>query len=121
MCIWYFGILELRILLTVHIITNMCFNVEFMLCRWIFNPGCGFTDPCPVLPEGIAQCKGFGRPSWNTKYVTLTNESGMDVARGICYSVNANLVIDSDGMPLDNDCLVVQIIESLVEDEVLSK
>jgi hypothetical protein len=34
-CTWYFGILELRIPLTVNITTNMCFNVEFLLCRWI--------------------------------------------------------------------------------------
>jgi hypothetical protein len=53
--------------------------------------------------------------------VTLTNESGVDVARGICHCVNANLVIDSNGMPLDNDCVAVQIAESLVEDEVPSE
>jgi hypothetical protein len=53
--------------------------------------------------------------------VTLTNESGMDVARGICHSVKADLVIDNDGMPLDNDCVAVQIAKSLVEDEVPSE
>ena len=53
--------------------------------------------------------------------MTLTNESGVDVAWNICHSVNADLVIDNDGMPLDNDCIVVQIVESLVEDEVPSK
>jgi hypothetical protein len=37
-CAWYFGILESRIPLTVHITANMCFNVEFMLCRWISFP-----------------------------------------------------------------------------------
>jgi hypothetical protein len=25
-----------------------------------FIPGCDFTNPRPVLPEGVAQCKGFG-------------------------------------------------------------
>jgi hypothetical protein len=25
-----------------------------------FIPGCDFIDPRPVLPEGVAQCKGFG-------------------------------------------------------------
>jgi hypothetical protein len=72
-----------------------------------FIPGCDFTDPCPVLPEGVAQCEGFGRPSWITKCVILTNESGVDVARGICHSVKVDLVIDSDGMPLGNDRVVV--------------
>jgi hypothetical protein len=86
-----------------------------------FIPGCDFTDPRPVLPEGVAQSKGCGRPSWITKCMTLTNESGVDVARGICHSVKADLIIDSDGMLLDNDHIAVQIIESLVEDEVPSK
>jgi hypothetical protein len=112
-CTCYFGILESRIPLTVNITSNMCFNVEFMLCRWI-----SFPVLSPVLPEGVAQCEGFGRPSWITKCVTLTNESGVDVARGICHYVNADLVIDSDGMPLGNDRVAVQIAESLVEDEV---
>jgi hypothetical protein len=53
--------------------------------------------------------------------VTLTNESGVDVARGICHSVKADLVIDSDGMPLDNDRVAVQMAESLVGDEVPSE
>ena len=83
-----------------------------------FILGCDFSDPCPVLLEGVAECEGFGRPSWITKCVTLTNESGVDVARGIRHSVNANLVIDSNGMPLGNDRIAVQIAELLVEDEV---
>ena len=86
-----------------------------------FIPGCNFTDPHPMLPDGVAQCEGVGRPSWITKYVTLTNESGVDVAWGICQSVNVDLVIDNNGMPLDNDRVAIQIVESLVEDEVLSE
>jgi hypothetical protein len=86
-----------------------------------FISGCDFTDPRPVLPEGVAQCEGFGRPSWITKCVTLRNESGVDVARGICHNVKVDLVIDSDGMPSGNDCVAVQIAESLVEDEVPSE
>ena len=80
-----------------------------------------FSDLRPVLPEGVAQCKGIGWPSWITKCVTLMNESGMDVARDICHSVNIDLVIDNDCMPLDNDRIAVQIIESSVEDEVSSE
>jgi hypothetical protein len=72
-----------------------------------FIPGCDFTNPHPVLLEGVAQCKGFGRLSWITKCVTLTNESGVDVARGICHSIKADLVIDSEGMPLGNDRIAV--------------
>ena len=83
-----------------------------------FIPGCDFTDPRPVLSNGVAQCEGVGRPSWITKCVTLTNELGVDVAWDICHSVNADLIIDNDGMPLGNDRVLVQIAKSLVEDKV---
>ena len=86
-----------------------------------FILGCDFTDPRQVLSKGVAQCEGFGRPSWITKNVTLTNESGMDVARDIYQSIKADLVIDSDGMLLDNGRVAIQIAESLVEEKVLSK
>jgi hypothetical protein len=42
----------------------------------------------------------------------------VDVARGICHSVSVELVIDSDDLPLGNDCIAVQIAESLLEEEV---
>ena len=45
-----------------------------------FIPSCNFTDLRPLLSKGVAQCEGFGRLSWITKYVTLTNEWGVDVA-----------------------------------------
>jgi hypothetical protein len=92
--------------------------------RWIldiqmnFIYGCYFNVPCPVLPDGVAQYEGFGQPSWITKYVTLMNKSRVDVARGICHSVSAELVIDSDGLLLDNDRVTLQIVESLLEEEV---
>jgi hypothetical protein len=86
-----------------------------------FSPDPDINVPHPVLPDGVAQCEGFGRASWITKSVTLTNESGVDVARGICHSVKAELVVDSDNMPLDNDRVVVQIAKSLLEEDVLSK
>jgi hypothetical protein len=53
--------------------------------------------------------------------VTLTNESGVDVACGICHNVKAELVVDSDGMPLSNDRIAVQIAESLLEEDVPSE
>jgi hypothetical protein len=49
------------------------------------------------------------------------NESGVDVAHGICHSVKAELVVDSDGMLLGNDHVTVQIAESLVKEDVPSK
>ena len=53
--------------------------------------------------------------------MTLTNELGVDVARDIWHSINVDLVIDNNDMPLDNDLIVVQIAKSLVEDEVPSE
>ena len=49
----------------------------------------------------------------------LTNESRLDMARGIRHL--AYLVIDSDGMLLDNDHVSIQIVESLLEEEVSSE
>ena len=83
--------------------------------------GCDFSDPRLVLSKGVAQCESFGRPSWITKCVTLINELGMDVAQGICHSVKADLVIDSNDMPLGNDCVAVQIAKLLVEDKLPSE
>jgi hypothetical protein len=60
-----------------------------------------------VLPDGVAQCEGFGWASWIIKCVVLANESGLDVGRDICHSVNADLVIDSDGMLLGNDRVAI--------------
>ena len=74
-----------------------------------------------VLSDGIAQCEGFGQVSWITKAVTFTNESRVDVAYGICHSIKAELVVDSDGMPLDNDCVAVQIAELQLEEDVPSE
>ena len=117
-CTWYFGILQSRIPLTMHITANMCFYCGIYVMQMDFIPGCDFTDPHPVLPKGVFQYKGFDRPSWITKCVILKNDLGMDVAWSICHSVNADFVIDSDDMPLDNDRIAIQIVESLVEDEV---
>jgi hypothetical protein len=80
-----------------------------------------FSVSHPVLPDGVAQCEGFGRASWITKSVTLTNESRVDVAHGICHTVKAELVVDSNGMLLGNDCVAIQIAESLLEEDVPSE
>ena len=79
------------------------FSCGICVMHMDFIPGCDFTDPRPVLLDGVAQCKGASRPSWITKCVILMNESGVDVAWGICHSVNIDLVIDNDGMSLGND------------------
>ena len=50
----------------------------------------------PTLLEGVRACKGIPRESWNTRVVILTNEAGEDVARTICRSVDASVVVDTN-------------------------
>ena len=51
---------------------------------------------------------------WITKSVTLTNDMELDVAKGICQNVNADLVVDSDGQPLGGECVAIQIVEFIL-------
>ena len=74
----------------------------------------------PTLPEGVRACKGIPRESWNTRVVILTNEVGEDVARAICRSVDASVVVDTNGRPIGDDHIAVQIAETLKEEEVPS-
>ena len=53
-----------------------------------------------------------------TKCITLKNERGHDVTKGICHYVSANLIIDNDNQPLGKDCVAIQIVESLLEQDV---
>jgi len=73
-----------------------------------------------ILLKGVVDCKGFSQTSWHRKLVILRNEDGNDVARGLCQSVDAELVIDMDGKPLGDDRVAIQIPQSLCEEEVLS-
>ena len=65
-------------------------------------------------------CKGTPGESWNTRVVILTNEVGEDVARAICRSVDASVVVDTNGRPIGDDHIAVQIAETLKEEEVPS-
>ena len=71
-------------------------------------------------PEGVVQCEGISRKSWMTKCVALQNDAGVVVGKGICHNVDSALIIDSDNQPLGDDCVVVQIAESLSECDVPS-
>ncbi len=75
----------------------------------------------PPLPIGLVQCEGLRRSLWITKCVTLKNDEGVDVAQGICNSVDADLVVDSDGKPLGDNRVAIQIAESLCEEVVPSE
>ena len=72
----------------------------------------------PVLPAGVAECEGFRRSSWVSKRVTLTNEDGDYVAKGVCQSVDSSVVLETDGRPLGSEVVCVQIAESLLETEI---
>ena len=74
----------------------------------------------PTLPEGVRACEGIPRESWNTRVVILTNEAREDVARAICQSVDASVVVDTNGRPIGDDHVAVQIAETLKEEEVLA-
>jgi len=72
------------------------------------------------LLEEVAKCEGFSRALWHRKPVIFRNEVGNDVARGLCQSVDAELVIDMDGKPLGDDRVAIQIVQSLCEKKVPS-
>ena len=61
----------------------------------------------PTLPEGLRPCEGIPRKSWSTRVVILTNEAGEDVARAIYRSVDASVVVDTNGRPIGDDHVVV--------------
>jgi hypothetical protein len=79
-----------------------------------------FEIRVPTLQPGVAPCEGVPRSSWTTKCITITNADGIDVANGICHSVDRKLVIDIDGFPLRDERVAIHIAESLVEEEVPS-
>ena len=51
--------------------------------------------------------------------MTLINDEGMDVGNGICHSVSADLVVDSDGTPLGNDRVAIQSQNQFVKKMLL--
>jgi len=79
-----------------------------------------FAIPAPTLPVGVALCNGIPRAKWNTKYITLRNDAGVDVANRVCQNVDPELVIDMDGRPLGDDQVAVHIAEFLCEEQVPS-
>ena len=79
-----------------------------------------FAVQVPTLPPDVAVCDAIPRSSWNTMNVALTNEAGDEVARGVCRSVDPDVVVDMDGKPLGDDRVAVQIAQSVCEAEVPS-
>ena len=73
-----------------------------------------------TLLEGVAHYEGLSRRLWMTKCVTLKNEVGESVGKGICHNVNSDLIINSDNQPLGDDRVAVLIAESLLEHDVPS-
>jgi len=59
--------------------------------------------PVSTLLMGVAPCERVSRTSWFTKCVTFTNEARIEIARGICQNVDADLVIDMNEEPFGDD------------------
>ena len=93
---------------------------DILFCRMDTHGENDFGAPLPTLPAGVAPCKGIPRDSWSTRAVTLVNKLGVEVAKGVCHSVDADLVVDMDGKALGDDRVAVQIAQSLVEADVPS-
>ena len=68
----------------------------------------------------IPQCEGIPRRNWSGKCVVLQNASGAAMAEGICCNVRSDVVIGSSG-PLGDSHVVVQILSSLSENDVLDE
>ena len=89
-------------------------------CRMNIHRPDEFVAPVPKLPTGVANCDGIPGSFWIQKCVTLRNEAGDDVAKGVCHSVDADDVVDMDGKRLGDDRVAIHIAESLCETEVPS-
>ena len=87
-------------------------------CRMNVHGPDEFFAPVSVLPAGVTNCDGIPRSSWIQKCVTLRNEAGDDVAKGVCHSIDADDVVDMDGKPLGDDRVAIYIVESLSETKV---
>ena len=55
-----------------------------------------------------------------TKFVSVMNEASVLVGKGICHNVSSDLIIDNKNCPLGDDCVAVQIAESLFENKIPS-
>ena len=91
-----------------------------MQCRMADTYGSATCAGIYTLPLRVVHYEGIPWRSWMTKCVTLMNVARLDVAKGICHNASFDLVIDNDNQPLGDDCGVVQIAESLFEEDVPS-
>ena len=95
-------------------------NISFFgaLCRMENIGNILARDGVGALLEGVAQCEGISRKSWLIKCVSLMNEASVLVGKGICHNISLGLIIDSDNRPLGDDCVAIQIVESLSENKI---
>ena len=93
-------------------------NLIPTLCdlRMDFHGPDEFATPAPVLPAGVQVCDGIPHAKWVSQPVTLRSEDGVDLARGICQNIDPDLIIETDGKPLGDDRVAIQITESLNEE-----
>jgi len=65
---------------------------------------------CSSITKLTSQCgplRGIPRSTWITKAITLTNEVGIEVVKAIFYNIDAHLIIDMDGKPLNDNRVAI--------------
>ena len=99
---------------TMNLIRNPC------ILRMDFHGLKEFANPVRILALGVQVCEGIPRAKWISQPVTLRNDDGVDIARGVCQNVDPDLIIETGGKPLGDDRVAVQIAKSLNEELFLS-
>ena len=93
-----------------NLICNPC------ILRMDFHGPEEFANPIPILAPGVQVCEGIPCAKWISQPVTLRNDDGVDIARGVCQNIDPDLIIETSGKPLSNDRVAAQIAESLNEE-----
>lgn len=94
---------QIEIPVMIRLFANYLLGNHNLDMQMAFILGCNFNILYHVLLDVVVQCKRYDWSSWITKCVIFTNESGLDVVREICRNINADLVINSDGLPQGDD------------------
>ena len=80
---------------TMNLIPSPC------IFRMDFHGPEEFANPVSVLAPGVQVCEGIPHAIWISQPVTLRNDDGVDIARGVCQNVDPDLIIETGEKPLD--------------------
>ena len=72
------------------------------------------------MSNEIPNCEGLPRQMWNTKCVILYDTEGKLVGKGMCHSVNSDLVLGANG-PLGDSHIAVHICQTYSKDDISKK